>query len=109
MFGQKAGDALTALVEDELAERGMDTNFQERYPLAIVGYASLPQLVDSISEHGLRVFTEKATQRFKGYLFPQFLTEASLSSEGAAASMFESEWEDLMRHLKIRLPLSTKL
>jgi hypothetical protein len=104
LFGQKAVDALTGLVEDELAERGMDTNLQELFPFAIVGYASLPQLVDSISEHGLRVFAEKATKRFKGYLFPQFLTEASLSSEGPAASMFDREWEELMGRLKTRFP-----
>jgi hypothetical protein len=107
LFGQKAVDALTGLVGRELEERGMDASIPERYPFAVVGYASLPHVVDSISEHGLRVFTEKATQRFKGYLFPQFLTEASLRSEGAAASMFDSEWDDLMGRLRARFPTTS--
>ncbi len=104
LFGQKAVDTLTALVARELGERGMDPSLPDRYPFAVVSYSSLPQVVDSISEHGLRVFKEKASQRFKGYLFPNFLTEARLGSEGAAASMFESEWEELMGRLRARFP-----
>ncbi|EED8090073.1 hypothetical protein XX08_24885, partial [Salmonella enterica subsp. enterica serovar Typhimurium] len=78
LFSHKSVDALTSLVEKELEARGMDTDLQERYPFSIVSYAALPEVVDSISEHGLRIFTEKSSHRFKGYLFPQFLKDADL-------------------------------
>lgn len=104
LFGDKSVDALSTLVESELEERGMEAGIQERYPFAVVGYAALPQLVDSISQHGLRIFTEKSTQRFKGYLLPQFLKEAKLSNGGAASSMFEREWHDFMGRLRARFP-----
>lgn len=104
LFGDKSVDALSTLVESELEERGMEAGIQERYPFAVVGYAALPQLVDSISQHGLRIFTEKSTQRFKGYLFPQFLRESKLTNGGAASSMFEREWHDFMGRLRARFP-----
>lgn len=107
LFSHKSVDALTSLVEKELEARGMDTDLQERYPFSIVSYAALPEVVDSISEHGLRIFTEKSSHRFKGYLFPQFLKDADLGKEGTAASMFDREWEDLMGRLSSRLPTAT--
>ncbi|MCE4552619.1 hypothetical protein LYZ85_23510, partial [Xanthomonas hortorum pv. vitians] len=107
LFGQKAVDALTSLVEQELCERGMDARIPQRYPFAIVGCAALPRVVDSISEHGLHIFTDKASPRFKGYFFPQFLSEANLFSEGPAAAMFDGEWKDLMERLRIRFPVTS--
>ncbi|KAB7780304.1 hypothetical protein CEK65_03700 [Xanthomonas sp. LMG 12459] len=107
LFGQKAVDALTNLVGQELGERGMDASIPQRYPFAIVGCAALPKLVDSISAHGLRIFTDKASQRFNGYLFPQFLSEANLSSKGQATAMFEGECKDLMGRLRTRFPAAS--
>lgn len=107
LFGQKAVDALTRLVAQELCERGMDASIAQRYPFAIIGCAALPRVVDSISEHGLHIFTDKASQRFNGYFFPQFLDEANLFSKGPAAAMFDGEWKDLMERLRIRFPMAS--
>ncbi|MDR6672839.1 hypothetical protein [Xanthomonas sp. 1678] len=105
IFSPKAFEALANLVEQELVERGMDLSLPYRYPFSIIGCAALPQMVDSISKHGLSIFKQKTSCRFKDYLFPQFLSEANLAAEGTSAAMFNREWEELMGRLKARFPI----